>query len=147
MSGVEANSTGNYVNSGLDQRDASCSIQFCHILPLLCRQQPLTLIINAGEQEGLTAWQRLVEQCEPQQRTRSAGQLQALLSWKFAGDIEGRIEAFEREIFRYEHAGGESVSDALRIGIVPRQMEETKLKEYSLTNASKLTARKDFKAE
>eukprot|EP00971_Amphidinium_carterae_P107163 2122904-Amphidinium_carterae.1 len=59
MSGVEANSTGSFVNSGWDQRDASCSIQLYHILLLLCRQQPLTLIMNAGEQEGLTAWQRL----------------------------------------------------------------------------------------
>eukprot|EP00971_Amphidinium_carterae_P206304 4093802-Amphidinium_carterae.1 len=114
MTGVEANNTGAFTNVGLDQRDASCSIQLCYIL-LLCRQQPLTLSINAGEQEGLTAWQRLVEQHEPQQRTRFSGQLQALLSWKFAGDIEGHIEAFEREILRYEHASGESVSDALRI--------------------------------
>eukprot|EP00971_Amphidinium_carterae_P261280 5183459-Amphidinium_carterae.1 len=60
MTGVEANSTGNFTNSTLDQKDASCSIQLYHILLLLlCRQQPLTLIINAGEQEGLTAWQRL----------------------------------------------------------------------------------------
>eukprot|EP00971_Amphidinium_carterae_P191673 3803314-Amphidinium_carterae.1 len=36
---------------------------------------------------------------------------------QFAGDIEGRIEDFEREILRYKHASGESVSDALRIGI------------------------------
>eukprot|EP00971_Amphidinium_carterae_P235283 4668918-Amphidinium_carterae.1 len=88
MTGVEANSTGTFTNVGLDQRDASCSIQLYYIL-LLCRQQPLTLIINVGEQEGLTAWQRLVEQYEPRQRTRFAGQSQALLSWKFAGDIEG----------------------------------------------------------
>eukprot|EP00971_Amphidinium_carterae_P180637 3582678-Amphidinium_carterae.1 len=127
MTGVEANSTGSFTNSSLDQRDVSCSILLYYIL-LLCRQQPHTLIVNAGEQEGLTAWQRLVEQYEPQQKTKFAGQLQALLSWKFAGDIEGRIEAFEREILRYEHASGEGVSDALRIGIVLRQMEETKLK-------------------
>eukprot|EP00971_Amphidinium_carterae_P192017 3809681-Amphidinium_carterae.1 len=55
MSGVEANSTGNFVNSSLGQRDTSCSVQLYYILLLLCRQQPLTLIINAGEQEGLTA--------------------------------------------------------------------------------------------
>eukprot|EP00971_Amphidinium_carterae_P176507 3499516-Amphidinium_carterae.1 len=97
MSGVEANLSGSYVNSGLDARDTSCSIQLYCILLLLYRQQPLTLVINAGEQEGLTAWQRLVEQY---------------------GDIEGRMEAFEREILRYEHASGEGVSDdALRIGI------------------------------
>eukprot|EP00971_Amphidinium_carterae_P042509 835611-Amphidinium_carterae.1 len=136
MSGVEANSKGSFVNSSLDQRDTSCSVQLYNILLLLCTQQPLTLIISAGEQEGLTAWQRLVEQYEPQQRTRLAGQLQALLSWKFAGDIEGRIEAFEREILRYEHASGEGVSDVLRIGIVLRQIKETELKEYLLTNAS-----------
>eukprot|EP00971_Amphidinium_carterae_P050484 994170-Amphidinium_carterae.2 len=69
MSSVEANLSGSFVNSGLDPRDASCSIQLYYILLLLCRQQPLTLIVNAGEQEGLTAWQRLVEQYEPQQRT------------------------------------------------------------------------------
>eukprot|EP00971_Amphidinium_carterae_P164350 3258151-Amphidinium_carterae.1 len=98
--------------------------------------------------EGLTAWHRLVEQYEPQQRTRLAGQLQALLPWKFVGDIEGRIDAFEGEILRYEHASGEGVSDAsLRTGIVLRQIEETKLKEHLLMNASKLTAWKDFKAE
>eukprot|EP00971_Amphidinium_carterae_P304933 6059623-Amphidinium_carterae.1 len=74
-------------------------------------------------------------------------QLQAILAWKFAGDIEGRIEAFEREILRYEHASGDQVSDALRIGIVLRQLEENKLKEYLMMNASRLTAWKDFKAE
>eukprot|EP00971_Amphidinium_carterae_P274504 5447266-Amphidinium_carterae.1 len=37
------------------------------------------------------------EQYEPQQRTRFAGQLQALLSWKFAGDIEGRMEALSEK--------------------------------------------------
>eukprot|EP00971_Amphidinium_carterae_P028244 556072-Amphidinium_carterae.1 len=57
------------------------------------------------------------------------------------------MEAFEREILRYENASGEPLSDALRIGIVLRQLEETKLKEYFMMNTSKLTAWKDFKAE
>eukprot|EP00971_Amphidinium_carterae_P202360 4015196-Amphidinium_carterae.1 len=60
------------------------------------------------------------------------------------------MEAFEREILRYEHASGDVVSDGLpplRVGIVLRQFEETKLKEYLLMNASKLTAWKDFKTE
>eukprot|EP00971_Amphidinium_carterae_P138979 2754490-Amphidinium_carterae.1 len=107
MTNCERNLAGNCLNGGLDQRNANCSNQFYYILLLLCRQQPLTLVIIAGKQEGLTAWQRVVEQYEPQQRTRFAGQLQALLSWKFAGGIEGRFEAFEREILRYEHASGD----------------------------------------
>eukprot|EP00971_Amphidinium_carterae_P160210 3175847-Amphidinium_carterae.1 len=47
------------------------------------------------------------------------------------------MEAFEREILRYEHASGDVVSDALRIGIVLRQLAEAKLKEYLLMNTSK----------
>eukprot|EP00971_Amphidinium_carterae_P348819 6490687-Amphidinium_carterae.1 len=103
--------------------------------------------MRASKRDLPLNWQRLVEQYEPQQRTRFAGQVQSLLSWMFAGDIEGRIEAFERETLRYEHASGEGVSDALRIGIVLRQLEETKLKEHLLMSTSKLTAWKDFKAE
>eukprot|EP00971_Amphidinium_carterae_P272199 5402319-Amphidinium_carterae.1 len=57
------------------------------------------------------------------------------------------METFEREVLRYENASGEPVSDALRIGIVLRQLEETKLEEYLMMNTSKLTAWKDFKAE
>eukprot|EP00971_Amphidinium_carterae_P096852 1917207-Amphidinium_carterae.1 len=57
------------------------------------------------------------------------------------------MEAFEREILRYENASGDVVSNALRIGIVLRQLEETKLKEYLMMNTSKRTAWKDFKAE
>eukprot|EP00971_Amphidinium_carterae_P213788 4242781-Amphidinium_carterae.1 len=57
------------------------------------------------------------------------------------------MEAFERETLRNEHASVDVVSDALRIGIVLRQLEETKLKEYLLMNTSKLTAWKNFKAE
>eukprot|EP00971_Amphidinium_carterae_P102136 2021730-Amphidinium_carterae.1 len=48
MSGVEANLSGSFVNSSLDQRDTGCSIQLYYILLLLCRQQTLTLIVNAG---------------------------------------------------------------------------------------------------
>eukprot|EP00971_Amphidinium_carterae_P278542 5529271-Amphidinium_carterae.1 len=50
------------------------------------------------------------------------------------------MEAFEREILRYETASGEGVSDALRIGIVLRQLEETKLLSDENTGRAYFTA-------
>eukprot|EP00971_Amphidinium_carterae_P121618 2408388-Amphidinium_carterae.1 len=72
MTDVEGNLAGSYRNADLSPQDANCSVQLYYMLLLLCQQQPLTMIVNAGEQEGLTGWQRLVEQYEPQQRTRLA---------------------------------------------------------------------------
>ena len=34
--------------------------QLCHILMLLCRQPPLTDVLNSGEKKGMVAWRRLV---------------------------------------------------------------------------------------
>eukprot|EP00971_Amphidinium_carterae_P334658 6470061-Amphidinium_carterae.1 len=113
----------------------------------MTRQQPLTIVVNSGEQQGLKAWQKLIEQYEPNQRTRFAGQLQALLGWKFSGDVESKLEAFEREIVRWEQGSGEQLSDSIRIGIVLRQLEESQLKQHLVMNAQRLVLWRDFKRE
>eukprot|EP00959_Pyramimonas_sp_CCMP1952_P122118 2552773-Pyramimonas_sp.AAC.1 len=74
------------------------SQQLCRILLLLCRQHPLTTIVNAGENEGFQSWRRLVEYYEPSARSRIAGQLLNLLNFTFAGDVEDQLALFEREL-------------------------------------------------
>eukprot|EP00971_Amphidinium_carterae_P046061 906338-Amphidinium_carterae.1 len=103
--------------SALDAGDAAVSRQLYYVLLLLTRQQPMTLIINSGEQEGLLAWRRLLEHYEPHQRTRFAGQLLSLLSWDFGdiNDVENKIESFEREALRYESQSTEKLTDTMRI--------------------------------
>eukprot|EP00971_Amphidinium_carterae_P066407 1315104-Amphidinium_carterae.1 len=91
------------------------------------RQQPMTLIINSGEQEGFLAWRRLLEHYEPPQRTRFAGQLLSLLSWDFwdINDVENQhvqlLGVLKQEVLNILRAqanvGAVPIQlDALRIG-------------------------------
>eukprot|EP00971_Amphidinium_carterae_P330780 6463992-Amphidinium_carterae.2 len=148
MHRVEAQNT-EFPLSGLDATDASVSRQLYYVLLLLTRQQPMTLIINAGEQEGLLAWRRLLEHYEPHQRTRFAGQLLSLLSWDFGdiNDVENRIESFEREALRYESQSTEKLTDTMRIGIALRQLPDSALRQHLLLNATRLTTWSLFKQE
>eukprot|EP00971_Amphidinium_carterae_P288575 5730155-Amphidinium_carterae.1 len=59
MSDVEANLSENYQNANLSAQDATCSTNLYYVLLLVGRQQPLTMVVNAGDHEGLTAWQRV----------------------------------------------------------------------------------------
>ena len=35
------------------------------------------------------------------------------MNWSFAGDIQSRVEQFEREVLRYETRSGEKIKDVL----------------------------------
>ena len=86
---------------------------------MLCRQQALTLA--AGPQEGLIAWQKLLERYEPSARTRQAGQLMTLLSWRFDGNLLERLELFDRAVGQYQARSEECLSDAMKVGITLRR--------------------------
>ena len=63
---------------------------------------------------------------EPRVQTRYASLLISLLSWDVggSGDMIGNIESWEREISTYENMTGDLVSDALRLGVVIKNMPE-----------------------
>ena len=135
------------LNSMLDERDRATSQQLYYILLLLCRQQPLTLVVNAGELEGLRGWKNLFDHYEPNVQTRMAGTLVAILNWSFSGDVQARMELFEREILNYQKRSGEEVSHAMRVGIVLRQLEEGPPKQHLLMNQTRLNTWVVFKQE
>ncbi|CAK0847058.1 unnamed protein product [Prorocentrum cordatum] len=134
---------GDFIEENMRQ----ASQQLRYILLLLCRQHPLTTIANAGESEGFQAWRKLVEYYEPNARSRIAGQLLNLLNFTFAGDVEDRLELFERDLLRYEQRSGEAISASMRIGIVLRQLEEGPLRQHFLLNATRLAGWEDFRRE
>eukprot|EP00959_Pyramimonas_sp_CCMP1952_P047659 994955-Pyramimonas_sp.AAC.1 len=51
-----------------------------------------------------------------------------------------RLEAFEREIGLHESASEETLSDAIKIGIVPRQLPESPLRHRMIMRAEMLKA-------
>jgi hypothetical protein len=73
------------VNSNLTPQEVTSSCGLHHLLINLCRGLPLTIVINAGDREGLVAWQSLILRFEPKLRPRQAGQLMELLKFPFVG--------------------------------------------------------------
>ena len=114
---------------------------------MLCRGQPLTLVVNAGEQEGLLAWRSINEHFEPNVRTRQAGVLLNMLNWSLGGDVSARMELFEREVLAYQRKADEELSDTIRIGIVLRQLDESGLRQHLLLNSARMEDWATFKAE
>ncbi|CAK0885065.1 unnamed protein product [Prorocentrum cordatum] len=113
----------------LEENMRQASQQLYYILLLLCRQHPLTTIVNAGENEGFQAWRKLVEYYEPNARSRIAGQLLNLLNFSFTGDVEDRLALFERELLRHEQRSGEALYAS------------------TLLNATRLVEWQDFRRE
>ena len=110
----------------------SASVALYYMLVLLCRNEALNVVINAGSGEGLLAWRRLVQRYDSAAATRLAGLLLNLMNWSFSGDIQSRVELFERELQRYETRAKEVISLNLLIGMVLNGLEKGPLKEYAL---------------
>ena len=143
----EADSDAVVMVARLDGANSEACRQLYYILLLLCTSTALNIVVNAGQFEGLLAWRRLHQRYEPKVRTRFAGQMLELLNWSFEGDVQQRLELFERAVTKFETDSAEVVSDAIRIGIVLRQLPEGALKQHLLLNAERLRTWPDFKAE
>ena len=132
---------------GLDGANADACRQLYYILLMLCQGTALNIIVNAGELQGCVAWRRLHQRYEPKATTRFAGQTLELLSWSFDGDLQGRLELFERHLARFENDPKEKMSDPVKIGIVLRQLTEGPLKQHLLAQPGRLQLWPDFRDE
>ena len=99
-----------------DTETQAASSQLYFMLVLVTRGEPLNIVVNSGSGEGLVAWKRLVKRYEGASATRLAGTLLQLMNWSFAGDVQSRIELFEREVLLYEEFRGRQQELAHRYG-------------------------------
>ena len=137
MDAIEDGRSRNLARPGLGGEDAALAAQLYYLLVLLCRGAALTIVTNAGEQEGLLSWEKLVDHYDPAVAGRQAGQLLSILSWVFSSELQERLELFDREVRRYGAKSGVSVPPILNVGIVLRQMEDGGLKQHLLMNAAR----------
>ena len=69
-------------NARLDSDEDRLASEILYILLLnSCRGAALPLVVNAGETEGLVAWQKLNHAYDPKTMIHLAVQLQQLLAW------------------------------------------------------------------
>ena len=147
MEAIATGASTNLSNIGLIASETMMSSQLFYILVMIMRGQPLTMVTNVGTSEGFLAWEKLIEFYEPTVRTKQAGQLLGILSWDFSGDLQHKIEQFDRTVSLYQARSLEVISDSMKIGIALRQMEEGSLRQHLLMNSSRLTTWKTFKSE
>ena len=134
------------MNAVLPPEDARASQQLYFVLIMCTKGEPLDIVVNAGNGEGLEAWRLMCQRFEPVAHSRQAGMLLEILAWDFTGDVLLRMEAMERRIADYEKAG-EKLSDAIRVGIVMRQLPEGPVKQHLIMNAERLAQWHVFRNE
>ena len=142
-----ARSTRPVLVKNMDEQGKEISRQLGYWLVQSCRGQALDIVLNAGRLEGLEAWRQLHLKYDPQAAGRFTKQLVFLLSWDFSGDVVSELESFEYELGRYEEVSGEVMTDAIKIGVVLRQLPESPLRRHMIGYATRSRGWHDFKEE
>ena len=127
------------LNATLPTEHGASSAQLYFMLVMTCKDAALTRVINAGQAEGLEAWRSLYQHFEPRSSTRHAGLLMDLLSVDLSGDIQAKIELFNRDVVRYETSSGEKLAESVKVGTILKNMPEGGLKQHLILNIHKFT--------
>ena len=135
------------LNVALDAASSAISAQLYYVLVMTCRGTALDRVVNAGPGEGLEAWRQLQLANDPRTGTRHAGMLLELLSYSFEGDILARLEAFERDLAKYQASTGERIPAGIKIGTVVRQSPEGALRQHLIMNMDRFQTWEAFKHE
>ena len=134
--------------SELTESQQAASRQLHFALTMLCRGEALNIVQNSGPGEGFHSWQRLCARYEPANRARLAGALAALMRYNFSGDIQTKLETFERSLIAWEKKAGEPISNNIRIGILLNCLEDgSSLKEHLVLNSSRFQTWAEVKEE
>eukprot|EP00971_Amphidinium_carterae_P044433 873851-Amphidinium_carterae.3 len=127
-------------NAALSVDQAQASAQMFYLLIMTCRESALTRVINSGDGEGLQAWRQLCRFHEPSSAARHASLLLDLLSFSLAeGDLQSRLEDFDRTVARYESVAQTRLAEDVRMGIILRGVADGPIKQHLLLNMDKFT--------
>ena len=134
-------------NTSLNPLQKLASLKLHFALTMLCRDTALQMVTNAGEGEGLMAWQALTREYEPMIAAQHSADCLALLEWDFSGDFTTAYESFKRARKQYETRSQESFSDNIAIGTIVRKLPKGDLKTHLMVNMGKLKTMVAFEAE
>ena len=135
------------LNASLSTDQARDRQQLYWMLPMLLKQGPLHILLNAGDGEGLEAWRCLQERYEPRVRMRFAAQLMTILSYSVGGDLVERLGSWERDIHEYQRSSGKNLDDEVRIGAFLLRLPEGPVKTHLLMRVDQLQTWVDFHDE
>eukprot|EP00971_Amphidinium_carterae_P046144 908413-Amphidinium_carterae.2 len=134
-------------NTVLSADQAAASTQLYYLLIMSCRDSALTRIVNVGVAEGLLAWRALCRHHNPSSAARHASLLLDLLAFSFEGDVQARLEEYDRVVAQYESITKQRLQDDIRLGVVIRQLPEGPLRQHILLNLDRYNSYSKVKEE
>eukprot|EP00971_Amphidinium_carterae_P333931 6468960-Amphidinium_carterae.1 len=134
-------------NTVLSMDQAAASTQLYYLLIMCCRDSALTRIVNVGVSEGLLAWRALCRHHNPSSAARHASLLLDLLAFSFEGDVQARLEEYDRVVAQYESITKQRFQDDIRLGVVVRQLPEGPLRQHILLNLDRYNSYSKVKEE
>ena len=97
----------------------------------------LDIVSNAGEDERLEAWKRLVLELDPQAKPRAAGLMQRLPAFDLTRNIAS-FELSDKERLRLKQVTGIDIEDEVKCGLVTLHMQDDMLRHHLIMHASRL---------
>ena len=134
-------------NAALTGDLAAASQHLYFILLMLCKGEPLNILVNSGVNEGGLGFRRLSQRYDASSKTHVAANFLELLNWDFKGDLVARLELFNRAVARHENRSGETLSAQLKVGLVINRLEDGNLRNHLVMNMERLNTWEAFTAE
>ena len=118
--------------------DAAHSTNLYYMLSLLTDGEALDVVQNSPVVNGMEVWRRTVMRWEPKVPSSFRGLLQAILFPRLdipGSDVTQLLTAWEKQVLDYKQQGGDTISDAIKLGIVLRHLPDAALREHWLLNS------------
>ena len=120
----------NVANAALAPADRQASEQLYFALLMLMRGPPLTVLSNCGDGEGLLAWREFCRKHDEVSKEHFIHKLYGLLHFDLNGDVDERLDLFDKKVAAYEKASKETLTDNMKIGIVISQLPDSPLRAH-----------------
>ena len=127
-------------NAALAPSDRIASEQLYFALLMLMKGTPLTTLSNAGEGEGLSAWRAFCKKYDESSKDHWVARLRNILNFDMHGDIDERLDEFDKQVSKYKKTSGDDLKDPMKIGIIMNRMPEGPLKIHLNLHVLKYTA-------
>ena len=102
----------------LEPGDEHLDTQLYFVLTMLVKGNALDKVSLVEQGEGLHLWRLLVDEYEPQWKSRKMALYQSILNFQFSDDVLASLDAFEKAIRQYQAVSKKTVDGEMKAGIV-----------------------------
>ena len=138
----------------LDPGDELLDSQLYYVLTMLIKGSALDKVTLVEYGEGLHLWRLLVQEYEPQWRSRNMALHQAIRNYQLSDDVILSLDGFERLLRQYQTATKKEIDDETKFSIILSSLSRNSsnqkhadLAEHLILNSHRLETYSEMKRE